>query len=246
MSVALYNTGGLRFWCDKEIKLREQCISLFADTVCNNLKDLNFAWEFHRIEAPALTPRSLMPAYDESDVFVTEHTAGGEQLAMRAETTPGSYAWAKFALNNTQLPICIWQAGKSYRREQNDGASAAKLRFNEFWQQEFQCIYKKDTKADYRAAIIDEVAHAIHLATHCEVRIVESDRLPLYSESTWDIEAKHGDAWREMASISIRNDFSDETKVLEVAIGLDRVVTLAYEAATNTPEYLKELDNGDA
>lgn len=242
MSVALYNTGGLRFWCETDIKLRDSLIATFADTVKNSLVDVNKAWAVHRIEAPTLTPRELMPTYDDDDVFVTNHEAGGSTIALRAETTPGSYAWARFALNNSKPPICIWQAGKSYRREQNDGASAAKLRFNEFWQQEFQCIYNKDTKADYRKEVIDSVAHAIHLATHSEVRIVESDRLPAYSESTLDIEAKHGDVWREMASVSIRNDFSDETKVLEIAIGLDRVLTLARNARENVPNY-QELPN---
>lgn len=240
MSVALYNTGSLRFWSEDEIKLREQLVSTFADTVSTNLKEVNLAWQCHRIEAPVLTPRSLMPAYDDDDVFATEHVAGGEQLALRAETTPGSYAWAKFALNNMKLPLCVWQAGKSYRREQNDGASAAKLRFNEFWQQEFQCIYSADSKADYRAKIIDKVAHAIKLATQSDVRIVESERLPAYSDSTLDIEALDGETWREMASVSIRKDFSETTKVLEVAIGLDRVVTLAMNAKNNVPNYSKE------
>lgn len=239
MSVALYNTGGLRFWSESEIKLRESLTASFADVVRTSLIDVNKAWSVHRIEAPILTPRQLMPAYDDDDVFVTNHQAGGDDLALRAETTPGSYAWAKFALNSQKLPLCVWQVGKSFRREQNDGASPAKLRFNEFHQQEFQCIYSKTTNADYRAAVINQVAHAIHLATNCEVRIVESDRLPSYSESTLDIEALHGDVWREMASVSIRNDFSEDTKVLEIAIGLDRVVVLANEAAENVPDYLE-------
>jgi len=51
----------------------------------------------------------------------------------------------------------MWQVGKSFRRELTDGATAAKLRFLEFTQLEFQCIYSSNTKADYREPLIDLV-----------------------------------------------------------------------------------------
>ncbi|MEO1474006.1 MAG: hypothetical protein AAFS03_08700 [Pseudomonadota bacterium] len=54
-----------------------------------------------------------------------------------------------------------------------------------------------------------------------------SDRLPAYSESTLDIEVMHGLHWREVASCSIRTDYGDDTKVCEIAFGLDRIATLA-------------------
>ena len=76
-------------------------------------------------------------------------------------------------------------------------------------------------------------------------RIVESDRLPSYSEITMDIEAHteafvfapENDRWMEVCSISRRTDFPQKAKfqtkkgtvekdllVLEIAIGLDRCV----------------------
>jgi glycyl-tRNA synthetase len=61
-------------------------------------------------------------------------------------------------------------------------------------------------------------------------RVVESDRLPKYSDSTIDIEvlipSDNGGRWTEIASISIRNDFGPNTKVLEIAVGLDRIVDI--------------------
>lgn len=226
MSIALYQLGGLRFWSEREIDLRDAFMRRVASEVKSTLTGVNSAWRFARCEGPILAPRSKIgDAYSDDDVFVTNHVAGGEPLCLRAETTPSSYAYAR-ALGG-KLPLCVWQSGISSRRERNDGASAKKLRFNSFWQLEFQCIYRADTKADYRAALIPIVEHEIKRFTMAETRIVESDRLPSYSKSTLDIEALHDGSWREMASCSIRTDYADDVLVCEIAIGLDRVATLA-------------------
>ena len=95
---------------------------------------------------------------------------------------------------------------------------------------EFQCIYRVDTKADYRAVLIPVVALEIERFTMCQLRVVPSDRTPAYAESTLDIEADHAGKWREMASCSIRTDFAGDMRVCEIAVGLDRVATLAGEA----------------
>lgn len=243
MNTNLYNTAGLRFWNETEIKLREQLIGEFAHVMKGGLRIINPAWTFHRVEGPALTPRSLMPSYGSEDVFMTNHEAAGETLALRAETTPSSYAYARHLMDGAlkfKPPICVWQAGRSYRRELNDGATAAKLRFNEFWQLEFQCIYSIDTKADYRLAVMDRLAHVVNLQTNKLTRVAPSERLPSYSESTFDIEAVHDKEWRELASVSIRTDFADNMRVLEVAIGLDRMVVLAMEARVNRPQYFNQ------
>jgi glycyl-tRNA synthetase len=229
MSEALFGFGGLRFWHEHEIELRDAFQSRVANVVRKTLLDLNPAWRFARCEGPILHPRSqISAAYDDSDIFVTNDMRGGEPLCLRAETTPSSYAYARRF--GGKLPICVWQSGISSRREMNDGASAAKLRFNSFWQLEFQCIYRADTKADYRSALLPAVEHEISRFTMADTRQVDSDRLPSYSESTVDIEANHNGVFREMASCSIRTDFGDDTRVCEIAIGLDRVATLAGAA----------------
>lgn len=232
MSEALYELGGLRFWTEDEIELRDAFQVRAVSVVRNELLALNPAWTFSRVEGPSLSPRDrISAAYDDSDLFATNHVAGGSALYLRAETTPSSYAYARHL--RRKPPVCVWQAGKSFRRETNDGASAAKLRFNEFWQLEFQCIYRADTKADYRAALIPAVAREIERFTMRSTRVVESDRIPAYSISTLDIEADHDGRWREMASCSIRTDFEPEMLVTEVAIGLDRVATLAATTRKN-------------
>lgn len=226
MSEALYKFGGLRFWNEDEIELREAFQRRSASVVRSTLLDINPAWRFARVEGPCLSPRDrISDAYDDGDIFATNHIAGGAPLYLRAETTPTSYAYARYL--GGKMPLCVWQAGKSFRRETNDGASAAKLRFNEFWQLEFQCIYRADAKADYRAALIPAVSAEIQRFTRRASRIVPSDRIPAYAESTVDIEVEHNGNWREMASCSIRTDFADDLRVCEIAIGLDRVATLA-------------------
>lgn len=228
MSLPLFQLGGLRFWTENEIELREQFQARVVNSVRRTLLDLNPAWAFFRMEGPCLTPRGeISAAYDDHDLFVTNHVAGASPLCLRAETTPSSYAYARHL--KKKPPVCVWQAGKSFRRELKDGATAAKLRFNEFWQLELQCIYHVSTKADYRAALIPVVEAEIARITGFDTRTIPSDRLPPYAESTIDIEAMHDTSWREMASCSIRTDYADDLRVCEIAIGLDRVATLAAE-----------------
>ena len=226
MSDALYDLAGLRFWDENEIELRELFQARVVSTVKKTLSDINSAWKFYRVEGPCLSPRDrISDAYTDDDIFVTNHIKSGSALCLRAETTPSSYVYAKKI--NKKLPLCVWQSGKSFRRENNDGASAAKLRFNEFWQLEFQCIYSLGTMADYRSALIENISKEISRFTQKETRVIESDRLPSYSESTLDIEVKYNDEWKEVASCSIRKDYSEDTRVCEIAIGLDRIATIS-------------------
>ena len=229
MSLALYDTGQLRFWSEAEIALRDGFISRLAYTVKSPLLTLNKSWRFERVEGPLLTPQAyISPAYTVDDLWATNGTIGGGTVALRAETTASSYIYANHLMSqkggNTKLPICVYQAGKSFRREESDGASASKLRFFEFYQLEFQCIYSKTTGADYITPVTKNIQREISLITGLETRVVPSDRLPSYSEGTIDVEVKFNDQWREMCSISKRNDFSSDAWVLEVAIGLDRLV----------------------
>lgn len=231
MSEALYKFGGLRFWTEDEIQLREQFTQRIISVVKRTLLEINPSWSFAQMEGPILTPRSFISSsYNHSDLFSTNHKAGDAYLYLRPETTASSYVYARSL--NKKLPLCVYQYGKSFRRELNEGASAAKLRFNEFWQLEFQCIYSDSTKADYRGSLIPVIGHEISRFTTMETRMVTSDRLPSYSESTTDIEVNHNEKWHEMASCSIRNDFSEDTRVCEIAIGLDRIATLALLTET--------------
>ena len=232
MSEPLFQLGGLRFWSEPEILARERFVQEASEMVRRELRQVNPAWQFARVEGPCLHPESqISDEYNEDDVFVTNHDAMGAPLMLRAETTASSYRAARHLMAQNKwarLPLCVWQVGKSFRRELNDGASARKLRFNEFYQLEFQCIYRADTKADYRLPVMEAALRLCARATGRESRLQDSDRLPSYSESTVDIELSVAGGWREVASCSIRNDFGSKAKVFELAIGLDRIIDLRH------------------
>lgn len=225
MSEALFETGGLRFWNEDEINYREHCIKVISSTIQKTLGELNRAWMFRRCEAPILIAKDRLPKeYDGDDVFILQAELASKEFCLRPETTPSSYVVAKKLIHNFKPPLCVWQVGKSFRREKSDGASPSKLRFNEFYQMEFQCIYSIGTKADYKTAVVNSLLEILPLLLSKNVRAIDSDRLPSYSKHTLDIEAEFNGDWKEICSISTRTDFSDKEEVLEIAFGLDRLI----------------------
>lgn len=238
-----YNVNGLMFWTHKEIKLREFFRDYFVDEMTKALRATNPAWMISGIESPLLMPWQFVnPNYTDKDMFCF-----GE-LVLRPETTPGTYHYIRAMLDDSnsgyKTPLCVWQCGKSFRREQDQPTKH--MRLKEFYQLEFQCVFTDDTKNDYHAALLEPVKKMIGDLTGLPTSIVESDRLPSYSMKTMDVEASVGDYQMEMASISLRKDFPGvarfQTKsnivekrllVAEVAIGLDRCV-YGYVQRTNT------------
>ncbi len=236
MSHNILPVAGLRWWTEEELEMRDMAVKNIGRTINNALTRINRAWTFRRIEAPMLIPRSMVsPEYKPDDIWMLNAKIGDEEATMRPETTEGTYREARRLMTQSKkiLPMCLWQVGKSYRRETNDGASASKLRFYEFTQAEWQCLYSVGTMADYRAAVLPELKNTIGWLCNAEARIVPSDRLPAYSERTDDIEVDRflGEktTWTEVASISTRTDFSDDIRVLEIAVGIDRIVDIAGE-----------------
>lgn len=238
MSYPLYNDlAGLRFWRQSELRLRRRIAEAIVETVQNTALTLNRAWAFEEVETPTMMPVSRMSAqYTADDVFLLRDPPGGTApFAMRAETTDGSYAMAVQILKSTNVkpPLCIWQMGISHRRELNDGATAAKLRFNAFTQLELQMIHYADTAMDIGQPVRDALVPLVARLTGLETRLVPSDRLPSYATETIDIECltPQGE-WREVASTSRRTDFPTPAgykpiAVFEVAFGADRMVALA-------------------
>ncbi len=238
MSYTLLNeTAQLRWWTETEIEFREEAVRHLARTIRAGLLGINKAWTFHRTEGPMLVPRSMVaPGYTDDDLWMTRAEIASQDATMRPETTASSYMAARHIIGTgsekdqqKKLPLCVWQVGKSYRRESSDGANAAKLRFFEFTQAEWQCIYGLNTMADYRGTVLPELEAKLGWLTAAETRIVPSDRLPGYSLQTDDIEVLRSNGrWTEVASISTRTDF-EGAQVLEIAVGMDRVVDIAGE-----------------
>jgi len=235
----IYKINGLVHWTEREIRLRERFITEFEYDVRAFLLGTNPAWNISRVEGPLLTPLGLISAaYTPSDVFVQETFENETPLVLRPETTPATYAWMCHLIEQQEarFPMCVWQAGKSFRREQDQVSK--NMRLKEFYQMEFQCAFTADSANDYHGASLEPVRRMLESAICLPTRLVESDRLPAYSQITMDVEVDNGDKWMEVCSISRRTDFpmkarfankkgevvEKELLILEIAIGLDRCV----------------------
>ncbi|MBB3567383.1 histidyl-tRNA synthetase [Rhizobium sp. BK491] len=124
----IYNVNSLVHWEERGIRLRDDFVRFFSDEVASFLRSTNPAWDIRRVEAPTLMPRNLVSdAYSNSDIWVQKRMSNTEaELVLRPETTPSTYAYMQHLLGNhsrTRLPLCVWQAGKSYRREQDSRAN---------------------------------------------------------------------------------------------------------------------------
>src|SRR5271170_6151331 len=231
----LYNVNGLIFWSEREINARKIVEAHLVQAMKDSLKKMNRAWEFIQVEAPIITPQEFVNKnYSINDMWAFEyerishhdaHNITGHQTTYiaRPETTMGSYEYAKHLLNphnetKVRMPLVVWQHGKSFRREQDQPTKF--MRLKEFYQLEFQCIYGLTTAMDYSVNLVFAVAHALKQLVG-ETRVMDSDRLPSYSEWTRDVE--HVESGMELCSISQRKDF-EGAKVLEVAVGTDRIV----------------------
>lgn len=214
----LYNKNGLVFWSQEQIQLRRNFETFLTGTIFHSLLAQNSAFQMVQCEAPLLTPRNLInPGYTSEDIFEFD------DLALRPETTMGSYEYAKMLLSGYhdvkyRAPLIVWQHGKSFRREQDQPSKH--MRLKEFYQLEFQIIFSLSTGKDYTEELYRDMRHAIQkLVGPCDLEL--SDRLPDYSEETTDIvRQKNG---MEVCSMSKRKDF-EGYKVVEVAIGTDRLI----------------------
>ena len=230
----IYDYNCLPFYSEEEITQRERFTQNLAFHLRRLLLATNPAWSMHRIEAPSLIPRALISSnYTNEDLWVQEEPdPNRQQLVLKPETTPSTYAWLREQMRHSRLrpPVCVWQLSKSFRREQDQPTKHC--RFKEFYQQEFQCLFTADSANDYFSVIAPQMAEVFMMEVNCPTRLVESDRLPSYSEKTWDVEVWNEDKWMEVCSMSLRNDFPDPfrfknkevaCKVLEIATSPDRL-----------------------
>lgn len=148
-----YEINGLVFWNEQEIRLRETFRDFFARELQEVLLGLNPQWKFFFIEAPLLTPRELLNVnYTDEDIWAQDvQDENAKPLALRPETTPGSYAYAQHLLNlqpSVIPPFCVWQAGKSFRREIVQPTKH--MRLKEFYQQELAGVTQGPATSTYQ------------------------------------------------------------------------------------------------
>ena len=214
----LYEKNGLIFWTQEEIKLRRMLEEYFSSEILRSLRKQNAAFSMTQVEAPLLTPIELINKnYTAENIYVLD------DLALRPETTMGSFEFAKWLLNThneikQRVPIVVFQHGKSFRREQDQPTKF--MRLKEFYQLEYQIIFSPTTAADYTVNLYPDVLKAVSDMIG-ECKLEPSERLPDYSESTMDIVCLKSEM--EVCSMSKRKDF-EGYKVIEIAIGTDRCI----------------------
>jgi len=144
-------------WTEREIEERDALIRLIAVIVRDAWQALNPAVTMIRVETPILTPAEHLGGHIKAGFELL----GTERGYLRPETTAGTFAafgamFPQQAQRVKRLPMCLWQAGKSFRDEAHgETMRATKLRLREFWQQEFQLFCRPDTKADYIGAALE-------------------------------------------------------------------------------------------
>ena len=204
-------------WTEREIEERDALIRLIATIVRDAWQALNPAVTMIRVETPILTPAEHLGGH----IAAGFELLGTDRGYLRPETTAGTFAalgalFPQQAQRMKRLPVCLWQAGKSFRDEAHgETMRATKLRLREFWQQEFQLFCRPDTKADYLGAALAA------LTARFGGEAAPADELPHYSRRTVDWHMRG----LEVAGCSERTDWPDGV-VFEVAIGLDRLVAL--------------------
>lgn len=216
----LTNTNGLLSFSQNDILVRDFIKNYIILNVQNILKNQNRGWLFEEIESTSIIPDSMISSeYNKEDYFQID-----DKLSLKPETTATSYKYAIHLMTNNfqRAPLCVYQASKSFRNEQDQVLK--NMRLKEFYQLEFQCIYSIGTRNDYQANTINDLGKCVKELLKLNTRIVLSDRLPSYSKKTLDIEVFNGDKWMEICSVSVRNDFDDKHEVLEIAFGLDRLL----------------------
>lgn len=216
-------------WTEAEIEARESLIREVPVILGAAWRRLNPRVRLERVETPVLTPAVALEGHIKTgfDLVGTSR----ETVFLRPETTAGTFEafrqdWPQQNQWPKILPLCYWQAGKSFRDEKNpDTMRATKLRLREFWQMEFQLFCLPDTKADYLGQALEA------LVTRYGGNAVAATELPHYSRKTVDWHM--GDL--EVAGCSLRIDFPG-LEVTEIALGLDRLVALLTREKVAQPE----------
>lgn len=220
---------GFVIYNESDLAARRVVVDLFTHRLRMALTALNRAVRFFQIETPLLTHREALHGHEETGFELVKATFpkhGKAEMYLRPETTFGTYAafralYPMEAERKKQMPIVLWQYGKSFRDEQSRPMD--ELRFKEFYQLEYQLFFAPDTKADYFAACEEAVKKTVMSIVTALISIdmnqVKQEALAHYSVRTTDVIV---DGKLEVAAISERKDF-DGAKVVEVSVGLDRL-----------------------
>ncbi len=237
--------NGLIYYDEADIETREFLIRFISRELRDAMRKLNRGIDFVRVETPCLIPQQIaQPHVDaefplwqvawkqDTDALVPQEETG---FYLRPESTHCTYAmFRELYPENLRLkkvlPLCLWQAGLSFRVEQDK--TFRNLRFKQFYQMEFQLAYAEGTKADYHAHAVNSMMAILRSLFPqggweiYSVNLVHEKEIPFYSERTTDLYVLE----HEVVAISSRTDF--EHPILEVSCGLDRLLAIHRQHIT--------------
>ncbi len=222
--------NGFVIYDERDLLAREIIVKTITQSLGKVLCGLNRAVRVVQVETPMLTPTRALAGHEKIgfDLVKSSFQKHGDQVMyLRPETTFGTFAafraiFKEEASRKKQLPVVLWQYGKSFRDEQSRPMD--ELRFKEFYQLEYQLFASADSKADYFGVCVSAAVSAINAIVGESVSLlsVDANNLAHYSKRTTDLNTSGG---VEVAAISERTDF-DNLMVVEVSVGLDRLTAL--------------------
>jgi len=225
--------NGLIYYTEADIESREFLIRFISRELRDAMRQLNRGIDFVRIETPCLIPQEIAQAHLDAEFALWEVSNKDEEarLWLRPESTHCTYAMFKELYPESLrlkkvLPLCLWQAGLSFRVEQDK--TFRNLRFKQFYQLEFQLAYAEGTKADYHAHAVESMTELLKrlypqweaVGSVFAVDLEEMEETPFYSKKTTDLYVLD----REVVAVSTRTDF--EHPILEISCGLDRLLAI--------------------
>ncbi len=238
--------NGLIYYDEADIEAREYLIHRISRELQDAMRQLNRGIDFVRVETPCLVPKEIADPHLKAN-FPLWHVEPSEKpesvenhLWLRPESTHCTYAMFRELYPESLrlkkvLPLCLWQAGLSFRVEQDK--TFRNLRFKQFYQMEFQLAYAEGTKADYHAhatnsmmRILGDLFPQWQMGNHIYQVILGDqveDDIPFYSQKTTDLYVLD----HEVVAISSRTDF--EYPILEISCGLDRLLALYRQHITS-------------
>lgn len=220
---------------ERDLMARRMIVDIFTFRLKETLTALNRAVRFFQIETPILTPRGALEGHEATGFdLVTGHFKkhGEESMYLRPETTFGTFAaframFPDEANRKKQMPVVLWQFGKSFRDEQT--RPFGELRFREFYQLEYQLFASEDSKANYFTACANAAGYVVmKIAGKVTFSAVPESILAHYSMRTTDLMYHAQDdatAGVEVAAVSQRKDFPGAI-VIETNVGVDRLTAL--------------------
>jgi glycyl-tRNA synthetase len=231
--------NGLIYYSQADIDTREYLIRRIAGEISDAMRSLNRGIDFVRIETPCLIPWTIaqphllaeFPLWQASPPSIKEG-----QLWLRPESTHGTYTMfhvlfpEELRLHKV-LPLCLWQAGLSFRVEQDK--TFKNMRFKQFYQLEFQLAYAEGTKANYHEHAVGAMFALLErlfpqwLGNMGCIELEDQEEIPFYSERTTDLTVLD----HEVVAISSRTDF--DYPVLEISCGLDRLLAIYQHQITS-------------